>query len=74
MNNRRPYKCTAHIALPSRLYAEHLKDVISVDQEISDKVVKSFSIVSHDGNDVDDHRVVGDDDDGFGNNMRVLQM
>lgn len=24
--------------------AQHLKDIISVDQEISDKVVKSFSI------------------------------
>jgi hypothetical protein len=75
MNNKRPYKCTARIALPSHLYAEHLKDVISVDQEISDKVVKSFSIVSHDCSDVDDHRVVvGGDDDGFGDNMRVLEM
>lgn len=75
MNNKRPYKCTARIALPSHLYAEHLKDVISVDQEISDKVVKSFLIVSHDCSDVDDHRVVvGGDDDGFGDNMRVLEM
>ena len=42
---RRPYKCTVQLALPSNQYAQHLKDVISVDKEISDKVVKSFSIV-----------------------------
>ncbi|KAL3773127.1 hypothetical protein ACHAW5_008000 [Stephanodiscus triporus] len=72
---RRPYKCTARIALPQP-YAEHLKDVISVDREISDKVVKSFSILGHDGNDDDNDRgVVGDDDDGSGNDtMRVLQI
>ena len=45
-NIQRPYKCTIHIALPSNQYVQHLKDVTSVDQEISNKVVKSFAIVS----------------------------
>ena len=42
---QRPYKCTVHIALPSNQYAQHLKDVMSVDREISNKVVKSFEVV-----------------------------
>jgi hypothetical protein len=42
----RPYECTVHIALPSIQYSQHLKDIISVDEEISKKVVKSFSIVT----------------------------
>ena len=73
--NTRPYKCTARIALPSHLYAKHLIDVISVDREISDKVVKSFSIVGHDDGNDDDALIVGrDDDSSFGNTMRILQM
>jgi len=78
-NIQRPYKCTIHIALPSNQYAQHLKDVISVDQEISNKVVKSFAIVNasshidgrHDDNDredIDSSNCNGSDD------MNVLQM
>ena len=76
-NIQRPYKCTVHIALPSNQYAQHLKDVISVDQEISNKVVKSFAIVSasdidgrhsNDRDDIVSGRCNGSDD------MNVLQM
>jgi len=78
-NIQRPYKCTIHIALPSNQYAQHLKDVISVDQEISNKVVKSFAIVSASSN-IDgrlnkDARmdIVSDDCNGS-DDMNVLQM
>ena len=76
-NIQRPYKCTIHIALPSNQYAQHLKDVISVDQEISNKVVKSFAIVNaSDGrlnNDDNREDVVSDDCNGS-DDMNVLQM
>jgi len=60
------------MALPSNIYAQHLKDVISVDQEISNKVVKSFTIVnindgiiigSHDDDDDDNNNKCGGDDE-----------
>lgn len=44
----RQYKCTIHLALPSAQCAQHLRDVISVDKEISDKVVKTISVVKSD--------------------------
>jgi hypothetical protein len=76
-NISRPYKSTVHIALPSIQYAQHLKDVISVDEEVSNKVVKSFSIVTSqevaDGGDIDRGNAAtvqdGDDDQ-----QRVLRM
>mmetsp|Transcript_12573 Transcript_12573/g.30695 ORF Transcript_12573/g.30695 Transcript_12573/m.30695 type:complete len:125 (-) Transcript_12573:1443-1817(-) len=84
----RPYKCTVHIALPSNRYAHHLKDVVSVDQEISDKVVKSFSVgrvasapaaadaATDHGTTAEDGIVQDDDDCGGdgGGDMRVLQI
>ena len=77
-NIQRPYKCTIHIALPSNQYAQHLKDVISVDQEISNKVIKSFAIVN--ASDIDGRLskdvgmdIVSDDCNGD-DNMNVLQM
>ena len=74
-NIQRPYKCTIHIALPSNQYAQHLKDVISVDREISNKVVKSFAIVSASDINSDDNRedIVLDDCNGD-DEMNVLQM
>ena len=77
-NIQRPYKCTIHIALPSNQYAQHLKDVISVDQEISNKVIKSFAIVSAsdiDGRHNNDDRmdIVSDNCNGS-DDMNVLQM
>ena len=69
---QQPYKCTVQIALPSKKYAQHLKDIISVDQEISDKVVKSFSLVNYSGCIKDaDVRCSGESEE---NDMRVLQM
>ena len=65
---QRPYKCTVQLALPSSQHASHLRDVVSVDKEISNKVVKTFSIEGAspaDGN--------GSEQDG-GDDMRVLQM
>jgi hypothetical protein len=78
---QRPYKCTVHIALPNNTYAQHLKDVISVDQEISNKVVKSFTIVNNnddgiiggDENDISRVMIKNEDDDCH-NNLRVLRM
>ena len=45
-NISRPYKSTVHLALPSTKHAQYLKDVISVDDEVSNKVVKSFTVVT----------------------------
>ncbi len=73
----RPYKSTVNIALPSIQYAQHLKDVVSVDEEVSNKVVKSFSIVTPqevDGSDDDrgNDAIVRDAEDD--NTRRVLRM
>ena len=75
----RPYKCTVHLALPSTVYAQHLKDIMSVDQEISNKVVKSFAVVR--AADVVVAGSGGDDDAAQNSNnkecddtRRVLQM
>ena len=65
----RPYKCTALIALPTHECARQLRDVISVDREISDKVAKSFSIVGAGAGAGAVH------DDGLDDAaMRILQM
>ena len=66
----RPYKCKVDIALPSSIYAKHLRDVLSVDGELGNKIVKSFSVVST--------KEYGDDDDNVGNGdddvLRILRM
>lgn len=63
----RPYKCKVDIALPSSIYAKYLCDVLSVDGELGNKIVKSFSIVST--NEYHDDDNVGDDDV-----LRILRM
>ena len=81
-NIQRPYKCTIHIALPSNQYAQHLKDVISVDQEISNKVVKSFAIVNasdingriNKGLNKDDREDIITNNCNGSDDMNVLQM
>ncbi len=78
-NISRPYESTVHIALPSAQYAQQLKDVVSVDEEISNKVVKSFSIVtSQEAAAYEDHIDGGADNsvdkDGEDGNRRVLRM
>eukprot|EP00579_Thalassiosira_antarctica_P002399 CAMPEP_0201871536 /NCGR_PEP_ID=MMETSP0902-20130614/4437_1 /ASSEMBLY_ACC=CAM_ASM_000551 /TAXON_ID=420261 /ORGANISM="Thalassiosira antarctica, Strain CCMP982" /LENGTH=114 /DNA_ID=CAMNT_0048397549 /DNA_START=30 /DNA_END=374 /DNA_ORIENTATION=- len=75
-----PYKCTVHLALPSNQYAQHLRDVISVDQEISNKVVKTFKVVrdAPADHDIIEDRVGGvEQEDGDGNDgddMRILRI
>ena len=69
---QRPYKCTIRISLPSNQYAQYLMDVISVDKEISNKVVKYFSVVTG-----RDHNIDDSSEDGNNNadsDMNVLQM
>ena len=76
-NISRPYKSTVHIVLPSIQYAQHLKDVVSVDEEVSNKVVKSFSVVTSqeaDGSDVARGNDTIFPDAGEGNEPRVLRM
>jgi hypothetical protein len=64
----RPYKCKVDLALPSPIYARYLKDVLSVDGELGNKIIKSFSIV---GVSEEDH---GLQDADKGEEMRVLRM
>ena len=70
LHSDRPYKCKVDIALPSSIYAKHLRDVLSVDGELGNKIVKSFSVVST--------KEYGDDDDNVGNGdddvLRILRM
>ncbi|KAK1745667.1 hypothetical protein QTG54_003591 [Skeletonema marinoi] len=76
-NISRPYKSTVHIALPSNQYAQHLKDVVSVDEEVSNKVFKSFSIVTSqevDGSDVDRGNDAIIRDGGDADEQRVLRI
>jgi len=79
-NISRPYESTVHIALPSAQHAQQLKDVVSVDEEISNKVVKSFSIVtSQEAAAYEDHNIDGGannsvDKDGEDGSRRVLRM
>ena len=41
----KPYQCEIDIAFPTSLHALHAKQVLEVDREIGDKVVKSFAIL-----------------------------
>ena len=64
----RPYKCKVDLALPTPIYAQHLKDALSVDGELGNKIVKYFSVVR-----------VSEDEHGVaaassGEDMRVLRM
>lgn len=66
----RPYKCLVDLSLPAPIYAQHLKDVLSVDGELGNKIVKNFSIVgvqSDLNNSEQQHVKAGDD-------LRVLRM
>jgi len=57
-NNNKPYKCEIDITFPTKQHAQQCMDVLSVDDEIGDRVYKSFSVI--DVVVVDDVVVVGD--------------
>ena len=61
----RPYTCKVDLALPSHTHAQHLKDVLSVDGELGNKIIKTFSVVSV----TQEERGVQAEE-----NMRVLRM
>ena len=46
--DRRPYKCQVDVKFPSQTQAKRAVEVISVDGELGDKVVKTFSLVAAD--------------------------
>ena len=46
--DRRPYKCQVDVKFPSQTQAKRAGEVISVDGELGDKVVKTFSLVAAD--------------------------
>eukprot|EP00956_Cyclotella_meneghiniana_P015493 scaffold23804_cov48-Cyclotella_meneghiniana.AAC.13 len=71
LHSDRPYKCKVDIALPSSIYAKHLRDVLSVDGELGNKIVKSFSVVSTMEYGDDDDNVGYDDDDDV---LRILRI
>lgn len=67
----RPYKCQIDLALPTATHAQHLRDVLSVDGELGNKIVKFFSVerASKEGDGS------GRDDGCDGNDeLRVLRM
>lgn len=41
----RPYKCVVDVAFDSPTQAKHAMDVLSVDGELGEKVVKNFALV-----------------------------
>jgi len=61
-NDPKPYKCEIDITFPKRKHAQQCMDVLSVDDEIGDRVCKSFSVVDvvADVVDVVDDNVAGD--------------
>jgi hypothetical protein len=65
----RAYKCKVDLALPSPIYAQYLKDVLSVDGELGNKITKSFSIVSV--SEMEGHSL---QDAERGEEMRILRM
>mmetsp|Transcript_31075 Transcript_31075/g.46328 ORF Transcript_31075/g.46328 Transcript_31075/m.46328 type:complete len:102 (-) Transcript_31075:572-877(-) len=45
------YKCEIDITFPSSKIASQIRDVINVDDEIGDKVIRTLSVVSSSSND-----------------------
>ena len=41
----RPYKAQVEVTFPTPTQAKHAMDVLSVDGELGDKVIKTFAIV-----------------------------
>ena len=41
----RPYKAQVEVTFPTPTQAKHAMDVLSVDGELGDKVVKTFAII-----------------------------
>ena len=56
----RPYKAQVEVTFPTPTQAKHAMDVLSVDGELGDKVIKTFAIVPS-----------AESDDGSGVIMRV---
>mmetsp|Transcript_28733 Transcript_28733/g.52516 ORF Transcript_28733/g.52516 Transcript_28733/m.52516 type:complete len:111 (-) Transcript_28733:399-731(-) len=46
LSTSHPYKCEVDITFPTARHAKTCMDVLSVDDEIGDRVVKSFELVS----------------------------
>lgn len=50
----RPYKCKVEVTFASPDQAKHAMDVLSVDGELGDKVVKNFALIpAEDGSEGD---------------------
>ena len=47
----RPYKAQVEVTFPTPTQAKHAMDVLSVDGELGDKVVKTFAIAPSTGGD-----------------------
>ena len=43
--DEKPYKCTIEINFPKALHAQHAMEVLGVDEEIGNRVTKSFAVV-----------------------------
>ena len=49
--DRRPYKAQVEVTFPTPTQAKHAMDVLSVDGELGDKVVKTFAVAPSTGGD-----------------------
>lgn len=47
----RPYKAQVEVTFPTPTQAKHAMDVLSVDGELGDKVIKTFAIAASTGGD-----------------------
>ena len=43
-NDEKPYHCTIEINFAEPLHAKHAMEVLSVDEEIGNRVTKSFAV------------------------------
>ena len=44
---KRPYSCEIDISFPTAISAQQAKEVLQVDTELVDTVVKTFSLIRH---------------------------
>jgi hypothetical protein len=49
-SSEKPYKCTIEINFSEPLHAQHAMEVLNVDEEIGNRVTKSFAVGEGDQN------------------------
>jgi len=67
----RPYICEIDISFPSSTCAQHARDVIRVDEELTDSVIKTYSLIRY-SESMNYGTTVMDDDDTDSSNRNSM--